>query len=62
MFCLPPAGSSASIYHPWKKQISDNIRIIPIEYSGHGIKINEPLIEFFGMCWLVWVENENDSV
>ncbi|MFX6606870.1 thioesterase, partial [Acinetobacter baumannii] len=20
MFCLPPAGSSASIYHPWKKQ------------------------------------------
>lgn len=45
MFCLPPAGSSASIYHPWKKQISDNIRIIPIEYSGHGIKINEPLID-----------------
>ncbi|MEX7478349.1 acinetobactin biosynthesis thioesterase BasH, partial [Acinetobacter baumannii] len=23
----------------------DNIRIIPIEYSGHGIKINEPLID-----------------
>ncbi len=45
MFCLPPAGSSASIYHPWKKQISDNIRIIPIEYSGHGIKINESLID-----------------
>ncbi|ELW9268386.1 acinetobactin biosynthesis thioesterase BasH [Acinetobacter baumannii] len=45
MFCLPPAGSSASIYHPWKKRISDNIRIIPIEYSGHGIKINEPLID-----------------
>ncbi|WHR57505.1 thioesterase II family protein [Acinetobacter haemolyticus] len=44
MFCLPPAGSSASIYYPWKKQISDNIRIIPIEYSGHGLKINEPLM------------------
>ena len=45
MFCLPPAGSSASIYHSWEKIISDNIRIIPIEYSGHGIKINEPLID-----------------
>lgn len=45
MFCLPPAGSSASIYHSWKKQISDHIVIIPIEYSGHGIKINEPLID-----------------
>lgn len=45
MFCLPPAGSSASIYHPWKKIVADNIRIIPIEYSGHGSKINKPLID-----------------
>ena len=44
MFCLPPAGSSANIYYPWKKKVSANIRIIPIEYSGHGRKINEPLI------------------
>lgn len=45
MFCLPPAGSSASLYYSWKKLVADNIRIIPIEYSGHGIKINESLID-----------------
>ena len=37
MFCLPPAGSSEYL-SSMEKQISDNIRIIPIEYSGHGIK------------------------
>ncbi|WP_445115298.1 thioesterase II family protein [Acinetobacter sp. WZC-1] len=45
MFCLPPAGSSASIYHSWKKIEVKNICIQPIEYSGHGLKINEPLLD-----------------
>lgn len=44
MFCLPPAGSSASIYYPWKKMKSQYFDIIPIEYAGHGMKMQQALI------------------
>lgn len=47
MFCLPPTGSSSAIYMPWRRAVDTlsktHINIIPIEYSGHGIKPNEPL-------------------
>lgn len=45
MFCLPSAGSSASIYYSWKKRVAETIRIIPIEYPGHGSKIKQPLLD-----------------
>ncbi|WP_196782864.1 thioesterase II family protein [Acinetobacter shaoyimingii] len=44
MFCLPPAGCNANIYFPWKKQVSDDINIIPLEYPGHGTKLSQPFI------------------
>ena len=44
MFCLPPAGSSASIYYPWKKITSQYLDIIPMEYAGHGMKMQQALI------------------
>lgn len=43
MFCLPPAGSSSSIYHSWKQHIPLGIKVIPLEYPGHGKKIQENL-------------------
>ncbi|MHA3081430.1 thioesterase II family protein [Acinetobacter sp. ANC 5502] len=43
MFCLPPAGSSSSIYHSWNKHIPSGIKVIPLEYPGHGKKIRENL-------------------
>ncbi len=45
MICLPPAGSSAGIYFPWRKVAPEGLKIQPIEYSGHGTKVKEPLID-----------------
>lgn len=45
MFCLPPAGCSASIYKSWAKSIHSNLDTIPIEYPGHGLKMAMPLME-----------------
>ena len=44
MFCLPSAGSSANIYYPWKKIKTKYLHIIPIEYAGHGMKMQQALI------------------
>lgn len=41
MFCLPYSGGSASIYFPWKKELSDEIDVIPMEYLGHGSLFNK---------------------
>lgn len=43
LFCVPSAGSSASIYNTWNKAIAGNIKIIALEYPGHGRKIQQPL-------------------
>lgn len=43
LFCLPSAGSSASIYSAWNKAIAGNIKVIALEYPGHGRKIQQQL-------------------
>lgn len=45
LFCLPYAGGNASFYNHWKNRISSHIELVPIEYSGHGSRMNEPLKE-----------------
>ncbi len=45
MICLPPAGSSAAIYYPWRKVIGTGMEIHAIEYPGHGIKAREALVD-----------------
>ncbi|KJZ13860.1 hypothetical protein TW85_11735 [Marinomonas sp. S3726] len=44
LFCLPPAGSSASLYSSWNKLTQENINIIPLEYPGHGTLVRQKLI------------------
>ncbi len=43
LFCVPSAGSSASIFAAWDKVSTDSIRVIALEYPGHGRKIQQPL-------------------
>lgn len=44
LFCIPYAGGSAdSAYIIWKKYLDSHIRLIPVEYSGHGKRIGEVL-------------------
>jgi surfactin synthase thioesterase subunit len=45
MVCLPPAGSSAAIYYPWRKVVGNRLDIHAIEYPGHGMKAREALID-----------------
>ncbi|MGB8956565.1 MAG: alpha/beta fold hydrolase [Tumebacillaceae bacterium] len=46
LFCLPNAGGSAhTAYQPWKKHLSSNITLIPVELTGRGSRIIEPLAE-----------------
>ncbi|MCM3598087.1 thioesterase domain-containing protein [Metabacillus idriensis] len=42
LFCLPYAGSSASIYYKWNKYLDDSILLHPIELKGRGKRIKEP--------------------
>ncbi|NMM39610.1 thioesterase II family protein [Pseudoalteromonas arctica] len=44
LFCLPPAGSSAALYTAWKKQVTNDITIVPVEYPGHGALAKQPLL------------------
>lgn len=43
LFCIPYSGASAYTYCNWKKYLSPKIELVPIELSGHGSRINEPL-------------------
>ncbi|CAM3987589.1 thioesterase II family protein [Mesobacillus zeae] len=43
LFCLPYAGSSATVYMKWKKYLHHSIQLIPIELAGRGKRIVEPL-------------------
>lgn len=43
LFFLPHAGGSASYYSHWRSHFNDDITFIPIEYSGRGTRVKEPL-------------------
>ncbi len=45
LFCIPYSGASAAVYTAWKKDISPEIEICPIELSAHGRRMNEPVYE-----------------
>ncbi|WP_432784973.1 Thioesterase PikA5 [Oligella sp. MSHR50489EDL] len=48
LYCLPSAGSSASMYHPWQNLAPTHFRIKAIDYPGHGSRITEALIQHPG--------------
>lgn len=43
LYCLPYAGSSASVYVRWKRRLPAWIEVIPIELPGRGRRLSEPL-------------------
>jgi Predicted thioesterase involved in non-ribosomal peptide biosynthesis len=45
LFCIPYSGASAAVYSSWKKYLSPEIELCPIELSAHGRRINEPTYE-----------------
>ncbi|MDR2032849.1 MAG: alpha/beta fold hydrolase [Azoarcus sp.] len=47
LFCLPPAGASASMYTRWRRQFPGWIEVAPIELPGRGSRFGEPFVEDF---------------
>jgi len=47
LFCFPFAGGTADFYNNLEQECGDNIRLIKLEYSGHGSRMKEPLCRSF---------------
>ena len=46
LLCIPYAGGSAGMtYTVWKKYLDSYIKLIPVEYPGHGKRMRESLSE-----------------
>ncbi|WCN08297.1 thioesterase II family protein [Marinomonas mediterranea] len=41
LFCLPSAGSSASMYRHWDEKLTE-VQVTPIEYPGRGARFSAP--------------------
>ncbi len=63
MYCLPYAGGSAQIYSKWTDALSEYVQVIPLEYSGHGMRMDQPLIDDIkGIAADLVPETEPDSI
>ncbi|NMM51082.1 thioesterase II family protein [Paenibacillus aquistagni] len=47
LFGLPYAGGSSFMYEPLRKSLSEQIKLIPLEYAGHGERMQEELYPSF---------------
>jgi surfactin synthase thioesterase subunit len=47
LFCFPYAGGSASLFVKWKNKLPEHIEVVPVELSGRGGRIDEPLYKSF---------------
>ena len=43
LFCFPYAGGSAAVYNRWKEYLNPEIELRPVELSGRGERMDEPL-------------------
>lgn len=47
LFCLPYAGGSAMMYVRWKELLAEGIELCPVELTGRGTRMSEPLYGSF---------------
>lgn len=45
IFCFPYAGGSSYLYIELKNKLGNTVKLIPLDYPGHGIRSDEMLIE-----------------
>ncbi|MFM0736447.1 alpha/beta fold hydrolase [Paraburkholderia xenovorans] len=44
LFCLPFAGGSGAVFHPWRAIAPDTLRVTPLALPGRGAQWGEPLV------------------
>nr|WP_237532212.1 alpha/beta fold hydrolase [Streptomyces sp. SID8352] len=49
LLCLPHAGGSAVMFHPWRARFAAAARVVPVELPGHGRRRAEPPVRDFGV-------------
>lgn len=42
LFCFPYAGAGDSVFHSWRKSLSDLVEVCPVQLPGRGSRIAEP--------------------
>lgn len=47
LFCLPPAGASASMYMRWRRSLPHWVDLVPVELPGRGARFGEAFVEDF---------------
>lgn len=47
LFCLPPAGASASMYMRWRRSLPYWVDLVPVELPGRGARFGEAFVEDF---------------
>ncbi|KJS54215.1 thioesterase II family protein [Streptomyces rubellomurinus] len=45
LVCLPHAGGTASVFHPWAQQLGPGVELLAARYPGRQERIAEPCIE-----------------
>ena len=45
IFCFPYAGGSSFMYSELKQKLSGVHKVIPMEYPGHGMRMDEELCD-----------------
>ncbi|MGJ4946583.1 thioesterase II family protein [Bradyrhizobium sp. HKCCYLS1011] len=48
LYCFPHAGGTGKLFRSWQDQLQPGIEVCAVEYSGHGTRINEPLLDTIG--------------
>ncbi len=47
LFCIPYAGGKAAVFEQLQPYLKEDITLCPLEYAGHGTRINEPFYPSF---------------
>ncbi|MFI6599322.1 thioesterase II family protein [Nonomuraea sp. NPDC050536] len=44
LVCCPHAGGTAEFFRDWPSRLPSEIRVVPVQYPGHGDRIAEPCL------------------
>lgn len=47
VYCIPYAGGSTLFYSKLSNYLAEDIELVPLELSGRGLRMEEPLYEEF---------------